>query len=1725
MSSDIPLNTCVTAPGPGQIEEIIRLLRVSRPLSAYAAAPDIVNNAAGWTDAKSLTTAARLVDRLGASQLSRQWHRLNFRRHPDDDVCFLHRCYDLAGTIGLLPLLRMLQQRLERPAMPPKHRADLLAATASFLAAFRDFERAHQLIREALAIRPDAPWLLNCQASILRREDRREEALEVCRAALALRPESGQTIESAAVLLIELNRDEEAERLLTEGCARNESSALRWQLYVFHSERERGHEALRWLAEYERLLPLLSAKDRRALQNNRAGIHLLNGDTGAAMAAAQECGGHFHERFAENLQSPKAAEGRRIRLPVGFVRQHHMTCGPATLSALAGYWGRPAPHPEIADKICYDGTSNYSERTWAEEQGLDGREFCVTPETASALIDRGVPFTLVTTWATGAHLQAVIGTDSRAGLLLIRDPSHSHYTEALLTGFLKDYEAHGPRGMLVLPREERHRVEGVLLPESDLYDLHHRVSAALERHDREAAAEAFAALVRTAPGHRMRWSAQVALAAYDDDPVKSHEAHLALAALYPDNEACAWRAFRASSARLRRQENIEALERHVARPKSDRVFLAELAQYLAGDSRSVPRARRILMRLLRANPGDSRSLTSLADCLWSERQFSGALELYRLAACAADKNEGCAAAYFDACRRLNRAEEGLEFLRRRTAAFGRLSAAPWRTLSNSLDGLLRSEEALEAVRQARQIRPQDGELLVHEAGLLHGLGRFAPAEALLNEARGLVPLHEWHRNYAWLEQARGQTAEALRHWRCVLDSEPLAMDAHQALVRITAESEGLDAALKLLAETCGRWPWHMGLARNQVTWLRRAGRAEAEGELRRILEHNPADDWAWRELALELALRGRHAEAVEAAEESIRLAPGYAISHAIYAEVLHGAGRTEEAHRSVRQALELDVTCGFMHLLMGTAADPAAKRGAIDFLYAELVKQTAGGAAVSEFHSTALPHLITPDLTAVLREAREARPDLFETWATLAEHLLNLQNAEALEITGEMIRRFPGAPGSWRLHSMACGAAGRKGERLQALSRAVEINPLWSLAVRELAELHEREGRVEEALEVMRRMARARPLEAANHGVLADMLLRHGQRVEAMQAIERSVEVEPGYDWGWSKLAALCREDGTTSRVVEAARRLTRQRPDEPRSWIVLAETLFRVDLKEEALTGVEQVLERWPRNSRLHDLRALLLDALGRRPEAIAACAPAVYRGTVPRELRARQAALMMEAADYAAAESCLHALVEQEPDYVWPRSLLYDIHRMRGENDRCLELSRELVRLEPDSAVAAGILAESLIAAKKTPEAMNAVRRALELDPSYTYAAARLFDDLMERRDWNAAEELLALMERFQRGPRSLLASCRLALARNEVDTALRLAVELMQSDAPGAPGAMDALLKAWPDTKEVRRKLDSVIKAAVEEARAKNPGVSTPYAALFGGDQVPAQFRRVLGLSLSGPVREAVLRDLLYRVSDSGSHAAGLKMVNEHRALLRESTVLWGSVSYVMFQAGKYQELVLWAADWRDRKDREPWMVANLALAHAWHSGPMSAAAAWEDVLAAGVSNVWVQSAAGLAFVCMMRDDRDSAERWLANLQGQELSAEDRFSVACARAAMAAADAGTTRRPESRKIAGAIWNDAVKAWPGHSGAARAKHYLRDLRQWIARHRYDPAFATIPQSSRRKLEEVPGWLITAVVIIVLGLLRTCAEKQEAESRLPGSSSPGQKPQGPLFPMPESRQ
>src|SRR5262249_20889514 len=150
---------------------------------------------------------------------------------------------------------------------------------------------------------------------------------------------------------------------------------------VLQTELGRHHDARQSYARFRELSPLLEKEFGKWILARQSDVVYYCGDLAEASAIAKQVDDPFYTKLADRLADP-AGEGKRVLLDVGFVRQHHQTCAPATLAALSRYWKLPAEHLDVAEDICYDGTPDHRERFWAEQHGWTTREFTVSWDSA-----------------------------------------------------------------------------------------------------------------------------------------------------------------------------------------------------------------------------------------------------------------------------------------------------------------------------------------------------------------------------------------------------------------------------------------------------------------------------------------------------------------------------------------------------------------------------------------------------------------------------------------------------------------------------------------------------------------------------------------------------------------------------------------------------------------------------------------------------------------------------------------------------------------------------------------------------------------------------------------------------------------------------------------------------------------------------------------------------------------------------------------------------------------------------------------------------------------------------------------------------------------------------------------------------------------------------------------------------------------------------------------------
>ncbi|MFY2560366.1 tetratricopeptide repeat protein [Corallococcus terminator] len=1532
-----------------------------------------------WTGPGARVLAGRMLQQLGGSRAARlQWARA-FRESPRDAEARYYFTELLQRRKGPLAVLDFLEGAVDLEAASLEQRADLLLARAEALVVLRDFEDAERWVKEALTLVPEHPWVHVIRASLLEEQDRREEALDAVKYSLSLQPLYRPAVNMAGSLLTHLGQDAEALELLSTASARLECSAVSGQLARLQEELGLYDDA--W-ASWERALllaPRLESKNFGLLLSMCSDTAYLRGDVARSIELAELSCSPFQMQVAARMAA--STQGRRRLLPVRFVRQHHKTCAPATLASVAALWDVPVEHLQVAESICYDGTPAYQERHWAATTGWHVREFRVTWDSARALLDEGIAFTLTTQEPGRSHLQAVVGYDERRGTLLVRDPSTRHLVEFDTEKALEHFASCGPRGMALVPVARAARLDAVELPEASLYDALHQVDAALVANDRATATGALESMERDAPGHRLTCQAKRALAAYDDSTPDALAALGALREAYPDNVnyLMAWLG---CLNELGRREELLAVLRERARDKTSHPMLWHaLASELLTDAREEAQAERLLARTLRMHPTFAPAYRSLAQLRDSQLRRDEALRLYRAAACLESLSESHAWNYFQAAQSRGETVRALAFVKDRFERFGARNAAPARTLCRALEALSRPEDALEVLEQACALRPEDGELSLFAAEMHSRLGNAEAAARHLGSAEGRVRDVAWHRAAALLASARGEHEVSLGHWEQVLAREPLPADAHGERVRLLTDLGRAPEARAHLDAACTRFPHHEGLLHLRVDWTREHEPSAAFDALEALLAAHPGDARARRERASLLSEQGRREEALEELARAEVLEPRHPALHFGRGQVLEACGRNAEAEVAYRECLRLHPSRAGLRALMGLATTPEARRASLGFARDALEGMALLDDTVLTFEQVSRDVLSTEELGACLEALLQRHPDCWEAWVARLRHLLRARELDdALRVAEQATTRFSLLAPVWVERALVHRAREDVAGERAALEAACRHSPGWTRPACELSELLERLDEPARAREVLERVCRANPRDGLARGYLADLLWRSEEHDLALERLFEALRLDPSYGWGWGRLQEWAEERERKADAVAFARELCAQPLPDSLARLSLVELLESEGepTREERLALLDGALESSPRMDDAHDARARTLVEAGRFDEALAACAPEAYGGALPMSLRGRAAWVLFEKGAQRDAVKAMEAVLEEEPLYGWGWQTLGEWAESL-QDDALLRRAREaLVRVSPEAPSPHVELAEVLAKAGDMEGAIAGWRRALELAPDYAYAATHLFDALLRLGRLDEAAQPLEAARGH--APEALLEAraVQLACARGDADAARRH-VERTLAVLGNSTWSLERCVEAMRS-----RGWGLVMERAVDAAMAAQGGKASETLARAWAHQHAERtwtwraWGPLRALASESAVGVEALGEYVERMGELGRTVLLALFLSLYSGLLRTHARAWGAMGYALMKQQRRARAWTWLRDWRARPTEElrAWMLMNVLVCGYERGHREEAEAALvlgltlsEESALAGDMRVW------RAFLTALRDDADA------------------------------------------------------------------------------------------------------------------------------------------------------
>lgn len=1527
-------DTITDIPSEALLDRIAEDIRRNRLLDGYVRSQEVALPLAKWPHGRARMLASSLCDGLGNMRLGRILDLLNWRQERDHDHYYFLALFFRLTLKSHYELIPEIEERLQAKAgtMTAKDRSNLLGFLAWAYALLRDFETAHGLLEQALTLMPDVSWLHVQKSNVLEIEDRYEEALESAKRAHELRPHYRPAVLQLCGVLIHLGRDDEAMSTLRASHEATQNASFVLQLMTQYSERDMPEECLRLLDTAESLLPLRETFYTEWLAGRRADFHYMLGDIDRFKELAAKANTGYHKKVLENLAACREENPRRVRLEVPFIRQHNMTCAPATLASLAKFWGKDIDHLEIAAAICYDGTPWHKERLWAESKGFVTREFRVTRGILHALIDRGLPFTLTTSNTTSAHLQACIGYDQRLDVILLRDPTHRHYGEMLISGLFEQHPL-GPRGMVLVPVEKRHILDNLHFPEAAAFDALHDLAIALDDNDRVKAHAALALMRVVAIDSPLLANAQYRYHQHHGNLQGQWAALDSLLQKFPLHPPFVLQQMTVLQRMQRFDEQRKLAEQMIALQPHDPVFESEYGEILLADARDLNKAEHWLLRAMRIQRSQSHVYESLARCREKQRRFAEVERLRKIASCLSPSSEFYAMSYMDACRAVGHIEQGLTYLRSRVATYGPKDSGPWLTLAQAYNQLHRLAEARESIQQGLRQHPDDGDLLCRCGTLMLRWGAAEREEGInmIRRAREHMPEYQWLAEIAFAHSFCGQRLQAIEAWKNYLTLQPQSYKGHHSLATLLADEHGMEHAVDHLRNVCENHPQQSQLWSLLAEWQGYLSSPDVKKSLDHILSIDPDHSWALRERSQYFIQQQDLPAALADAREACEKTPYLAESQSMLATVLRKMGRIEEADQTLLHALTLSIDYTWAaRVLVHESAGMEAQRDALAFIHGEMCRQVSEGHIVPEYQELAYPLLEPLVLCEQLRAFRDQRPDLWQTWSALKTQYQAMNRTEdALTCAREMAQAFPLLPRCWAELADTYHLLGKYHEECEAWHKALDLAPGWEKVARRLAETLELLRHYDRAEELLRRMINLEPLVAANHIALASLLAKRQRRDDALTTLRQCIQLIPMSREAWQDYTELARQAQLEEQVTADLRRMSEKQGHRADWWLINASVASLLDQQDKVIEHCRRGLNIQPHHHDLRDLLAFSLTEQKRYEEALTVCRETVGGTPMTREMEGRSCWVLLKSGKPVEAIEAMEQLLKREPDYIWIISLLANCYRARSQWIKLRDIAQHWLRMEPHQSSAYGYLAIAQLELNQPTQAKQSLKDSVKLDPSNTFACRQLFDMQLRDRNYDEARETLAHLKHYAPGSGTVCDEMDLLIHQKQVKEAMELIDTLLAQ-----PDVQLSQLQ-WLRQRLIESREETLFHQWLSHSMAGNVPPHEITLILWvefmqAKGQTKKCARQLQQLTLSDEARAAAWTSLI-ETTDKPDQIDVLEvLVQEHRDYFHTHSRIWNAVGYSYTNMGQFDRAKAWLKGWDQREDATDVTYNNVAIA---------------------------------------------------------------------------------------------------------------------------------------------------------------------------------------------------
>lgn len=309
-------------------------------------------------------------------------------------------------------------------------------------------------------------------------------------------------------------------------------------------------------------------------------------------------------------------------------------------------------------------------------------------------------------------------------------------------------------------------------------------------------------------------------------------------------------------------------------------------------------------------------------------------------------------------------------------------------------------------------------------------------------------------------------------------------------------------------------------------------------------------------------------------------------------------------------------------------------------------------------------------------------------------------------------------------YSLAVGLRimGNIGDEIDALHKAISLDPHYYNAYMELGAALGAQGRLEEALDQFSEALRIRPDSAETHNNLGVVFATLGRAAEAIESFSRAVNINPDLANAHNNLGSILEGQGRQDEAIDHFTKALTIQPDFAVAHDNLGRLLMGKGRIEDALNHFNKALKYAPDNANFHCDAGLCLMQHGEIDAAVARFSEALKIDPNHFSASYNLGIALLNQEKIEAATGHFFKAAEINTDDPGVRKILGMIMWNMGRFKEAAQYFSEALKLEPDSAETHDRLGVALAQMGQLEEAIEHFNKALEIDNSYETARNHL-------------------------------------------------------------------------------------------------------------------------------------------------------------------------------------------------------------------------------------------------------------------------------------------------------------------------------------------------------------------------------------------------------------------